>query len=128
MRWWTRVRLGFASGLVLAALAQAFDGGGPLYKRIDETVAGDHVQVAGQAGKVIRVYILKLFCQGNNTLYLKDTTPTVLDGPIDFNGTATTFLGNQDPLPHYITALGKGLMLTTVSNGDCNGFMWYTQG
>jgi len=104
------------------------DGGVLHYKRIDEIVAGDHEQVAGVAGQVIRVYVIKLYCQGNNTIYLKDTTPRTLDGPIDFNGTAATFLGNQDQMPHYVTGIGQGLLFTTTTNGDCNGFLWYTQG
>jgi len=122
------LRAALGATLALAAAAWAFDGGVPRYKRIDETVLGDHVQVPGVAGQRIRVYVLKLFCQGNNTLFLKDSTPTTLDGPIDFNGTATTLLPSLDPLPHYITEPGTSLILTTSSNGDCNGFLWYTQG
>lgn len=74
--------------------------------------AGDTTLLAGQAGKQIKVFRLKLITAGAVTIEFKDGS-TIIDGPLSFSaneGMVLDFTGNDMP-PWYVTSQGNAFVI-----------------
>lgn len=81
---------------------------------INVNTSGDSILVAGQSGKQIKVYRLKLIVAAATAILFKDGA-TVIDGPLSFSaneGMVLDFTGNDMP-PWYTISPGNNLVINS---------------
>lgn len=104
--------------------------GALLHVRVDVQSSGDTVLVGGVNGQSIRVMraLLTVFASGSNLdiVSWKDTTPQNLSGPLYFMGLGGITLDDSGE-PWWVTAVGKGLVLSQTQICAIGGDIWYTQ-
>lgn len=93
---------------------------------INVNASGTSTLVAGQAGKQIKVYRLKLIVAAAVTIYIQDGS-TVLDGPLSFaaNEGMVLDLTGLDMPPWYTTSPGNALVMNCGSTVQIGGNLDY---
>lgn len=87
---------------------------------VDISSAGDNTIIAGQTGKVISVYRLKLSLDTEETVQIKAGS-RALSGPEMMAAQVLDY----DDTPYYRTAAGEAFIISLGSSVQCGGTVWY---
>lgn len=87
---------------------------------IDISASGDNTVIAGQSGRIISVYRVKMSLAVETTVQIKSGS-RALSGPETM---AAQVLDYSDQ-PYYRTGAGEALVVSLGTSTQCGGSIWY---